>query len=264
MATAGRVLLLFKGEWIVGKTYVPMDTVLYSGASYVCKDTVSSATTPDMDSAHWQVLAKGFDVTAVAQELDNDPDKIPSNKAVSDALENIPTKAITVDLTGSGSAESPAIINADTLGHRITAETVDQKIKYTDALSLEAIEASSSLNNKVPTAQALKDAKNELNQHLVNKTTWKYFKGGATSEHQISLPTYNELLIRVIYGSQSVVKTLPSEVIATSTFTYVLGGAYHPTDQMDIKVTMNQTIIDQFFVSVDSTIVTAQYDIWYK
>lgn len=129
MASAGRVLLLSKGNWASGIPYMPMDYVLYKGSSYVCKAAVSGVTGPDQDPTHWQMLAEGFDIAQAAQTLDSDPQKFPSNKAVSDAL------------TG--------------------------KVGNNDLLSLSQISAGSesTLEKKAPSAAAVK----QLNESLTNK-----------------------------------------------------------------------------------------------
>ena len=57
-ASAGRVLLLFKGVYDGSATYEPMDVVEYGVSSYVCKEeTTGNIPT---NTAYWQVLAKGI------------------------------------------------------------------------------------------------------------------------------------------------------------------------------------------------------------
>ena len=64
-ASAGRVLLKFKGNWSDLGSYAPLDCTYHSGSTYVCKNNVSSSTTPDQDTTNWQILASGFDAAAV-------------------------------------------------------------------------------------------------------------------------------------------------------------------------------------------------------
>lgn len=87
MASAGRVLPIHKGTWVSGNgAYVPMDSVYHEGSTYICKDAVTdSVTPPDQDTAHWQIQAKGFSVPIV-QTVTEDADKVPSSKAVFDAI----------------------------------------------------------------------------------------------------------------------------------------------------------------------------------
>lgn len=57
-ASAGRVLLLFKGVYDGSVTYEPMDVVEYGVSSYVClEETTGNIPT---NTAYWQVLAKGI------------------------------------------------------------------------------------------------------------------------------------------------------------------------------------------------------------
>lgn len=57
-ASAGRVLLLFKGEYDGSATYAPMDVVKYGVSSFVCKaETTGNLPT---NTLYWQVLAQGI------------------------------------------------------------------------------------------------------------------------------------------------------------------------------------------------------------
>lgn len=87
MASAGRVLPIHKGTWVSGNgAYVPMDSVYHEGSTYICKDAVtSSVTPPDQDTAHWQIQAKGFSAPIV-QTVTEDAEKVPSSKAVFNAI----------------------------------------------------------------------------------------------------------------------------------------------------------------------------------
>lgn len=57
-ASAGRVLLLFKGDYDANVTYSPMDVVIYGVSSYVCK--VESTGNLPTNSTYWQIFAKGL------------------------------------------------------------------------------------------------------------------------------------------------------------------------------------------------------------
>lgn len=51
----------YLGNWTSGNSYVRNDVVYYEGSSYVCKVTsiASSTTSPDTDSASWDIIAQG-------------------------------------------------------------------------------------------------------------------------------------------------------------------------------------------------------------
>lgn len=61
MATsAGRILLIPKGNYDAATTYQPLDIVFYNNASYVCKaTTLGNAPT---NTTYWQIFSEGFDV----------------------------------------------------------------------------------------------------------------------------------------------------------------------------------------------------------
>lgn len=117
MASAGRVLLLPKGAWVSGTSYVPLDYVLYNGSSYVCKRATAGSTNPAADTSNWQKLARGI-----------------TDSEYTDVV------SVTAD------------VNSMKTG----------KVNYSDALTLEEIAASSSLNNKIPKAEAVKAINSKL------------------------------------------------------------------------------------------------------
>lgn len=61
MASAGRVLLMPKGEWSENENYDVLDVVEDAGSSYVAKKTVlANDVHPEHDGEHWQLLAQGY------------------------------------------------------------------------------------------------------------------------------------------------------------------------------------------------------------
>jgi len=57
-ASAGRVLLIFKGDYESATTYKPMDVVIYGVNSYVC--ILESTGNIPTNTTYWQTLAKGI------------------------------------------------------------------------------------------------------------------------------------------------------------------------------------------------------------
>ena len=57
MASAGRVLLIFKGDYDNAVQYQKMDAVAYQGSSYVCKQTTTG--NAPTNTTYWQILARG-------------------------------------------------------------------------------------------------------------------------------------------------------------------------------------------------------------
>ncbi|MHC1730016.1 MAG: hypothetical protein AB9866_29135 [Syntrophobacteraceae bacterium] len=50
----------WRGEWSAQNTYAVLDSVSYSGSSYICKTSITSpsATTPSSDTTHWNLMAQ--------------------------------------------------------------------------------------------------------------------------------------------------------------------------------------------------------------
>ena len=76
-SSAGRILLLPKGTFATATAYSVMDFVDYLGSTYVCKAAVTAdnTLTPDADTDHWQLLAQGYDTSAIAElqeKVDNE------------------------------------------------------------------------------------------------------------------------------------------------------------------------------------------------
>lgn len=69
--SAGRVLLLPKGDWTAGTAYKSMDFVYSDGCTYVCTSDVAGSTAPAADAAHWQLMSGGIDNTEF-NEVKND------------------------------------------------------------------------------------------------------------------------------------------------------------------------------------------------
>lgn len=130
MASAGRVLLLPKGTWTAGTSYVPLDYVLYNGSSYVCKTATNGSTNPESDTSHWQKLTQGLTSTelsevqsVVGDVADLKTDKINHTDALS--KEEI---AASTDLTGKvPSAAAFSQLNSD-LGNIILIQKVTSTI----------------------------------------------------------------------------------------------------------------------------------------
>ncbi len=61
--TGEQPITIFRGEWSAENTYTQNDVVTYTvdgnTVSYICKSTVTSETTPDLDTEHWGIYATG-------------------------------------------------------------------------------------------------------------------------------------------------------------------------------------------------------------
>lgn len=59
-SSAGRVLLLPKGDYNSATTYKPLDYVNYNGSTYVCKQQCTN--TVPTNTTYWQLMAAGVDM----------------------------------------------------------------------------------------------------------------------------------------------------------------------------------------------------------
>ena len=56
--SAGRVLLIPKGDWNAETTYTGLDWVRHNGATWVCKNTCTNIEPTEANSDNWQILAR--------------------------------------------------------------------------------------------------------------------------------------------------------------------------------------------------------------
>ena len=72
-ASAGRILILPKGEYNPATTYNMLDMVRYQNGTFVCKQTTTGNTPSfDSDTDYWQLLVSGSDVTGVKGDAEAD------------------------------------------------------------------------------------------------------------------------------------------------------------------------------------------------
>lgn len=57
-ASAGRVLLIPKGDWNAETTYTGLDWVRHNGAAWVCKNTCTNVEPTEENSDNWQIIAR--------------------------------------------------------------------------------------------------------------------------------------------------------------------------------------------------------------
>lgn len=56
--SAGRVLLIPKGDWNAETTYTGLDWVRHNGAAWVCKNTCTNVAPTEENSDNWQIIAR--------------------------------------------------------------------------------------------------------------------------------------------------------------------------------------------------------------
>ena len=61
MATAGRILILPKGEWASGTTYEMLDLVYHNGTSWIAKKTSVGIEPSDATNEYWHLLLNPYE-----------------------------------------------------------------------------------------------------------------------------------------------------------------------------------------------------------
>ena len=107
--SAGRVLLIPKGDWNAETTYTGLDWVRHNGATWVCKNTCTNIEPTEENSVNWQILARdgeaGTKITVDAEASDTSENPI-QNKVIKKYVdEHSPN--ITVDSAMSDSSTNP-------------------------------------------------------------------------------------------------------------------------------------------------------------
>lgn len=98
MASAGRILLMPKGNYSASVTYVMLDMVRYNNALWVCKKQCIGI--PPAEGEYWQ-LGTEYVADAALSESSTNP---VQNKAVTEKLNEITgnVSALQADLEGTG------------------------------------------------------------------------------------------------------------------------------------------------------------------
>lgn len=96
-ASAGRVLLISKGDWNAQTTYTGLDMVRHNGATWVCKNTCTNIEPTEKNSANWQLMARDSKETKIDDALSLASTNPVQNKVVTQSLIDI-KKETTVNL----------------------------------------------------------------------------------------------------------------------------------------------------------------------
>ena len=103
-ASAGRVLLIPKGDWNAEITYTGLDWVRHNGAAWVCKNTCTNIEPTEENSDNWQIIARDgqsgsvINVDAAMSDTSENPvqNKV-IKKYVDERLEKISTNLDSMD-----------------------------------------------------------------------------------------------------------------------------------------------------------------------
>lgn len=67
MASAGRILIMPKGNYDSSVTYEGLDLVYYNGTSWLAKKTVTGIEPSETNNEHWQIV---FDASPLLEEIE--------------------------------------------------------------------------------------------------------------------------------------------------------------------------------------------------
>ena len=87
-ASAGRVLLIPKGDWNANVTYTGLDWVRHNGAAWVCKNTCTNIE-PTLENAdNWQMMARDGDGVTADTAMSDTSTNAVQNKVVKSYVDN--------------------------------------------------------------------------------------------------------------------------------------------------------------------------------
>lgn len=81
-ASAGRVLLIPKGDWNAETTYTGLDWVRHNGAAWVCKNTCTGIEPTEANSANWQIMARDGSQVTVDTVMSDTSENPVQNKVI--------------------------------------------------------------------------------------------------------------------------------------------------------------------------------------
>ena len=105
-ASAGRVLLIPKGDWNAETTYTGLDWVRHNGAAWVCKNTCTGVEPTEANADNWQIMSRDGDSVTVDTAMSDSSTNTVQNKVIKKYVdEHTPEVA---DMTGATSTQNGA------------------------------------------------------------------------------------------------------------------------------------------------------------
>ena len=87
-ASAGRVLLIPKGDWNASTTYTCLDWVRHNGAAWVCKNTCTNIEPTLENTNYWQLISKDGDSVTADTAMSNTSTNAVQNKVIKSYVDN--------------------------------------------------------------------------------------------------------------------------------------------------------------------------------
>ena len=105
-ASAGRVLLISKGDWNAQATYTGLDWVRHNGAAWVCKNTCTNIEPNEANSDNWQMMARDGDGVTADTAMSDSSTNAVQNKVIKSYVDNSITGIS--DMTGATATQNGA------------------------------------------------------------------------------------------------------------------------------------------------------------
>ena len=87
-ASAGRILLIPKGDWNPRTTYTCLDWVRHNGAAWVCKNTCTNIEPTSANTNNWQIIARDGDSVTADTAMSDSSTNAVQNKVVKSYVDN--------------------------------------------------------------------------------------------------------------------------------------------------------------------------------
>ena len=105
-ASAGRVLLIPKGDWNANTTYTGLDWVRHNGSAWVCKNTCTNIEPTSANTNYWQLISKDGTSVIVDAAMSSTSTNTVQNKVIKSYVDN--GIAGIADMTGATAAQNGA------------------------------------------------------------------------------------------------------------------------------------------------------------
>ena len=103
-ASAGRVLLISKGDWNSSTTYTGLDWVRHKGAAWVCKNTCTNIEPTLENTNYWQMMARDGDGVTADTAMSSTSTNAVQNKVIKSYVDNSITGIS--DMTGATATQN--------------------------------------------------------------------------------------------------------------------------------------------------------------
>ena len=107
MTSAGRILIMPKGNYDASVTYEMLDLVFHGGASWVAKKTATGIEPSLANAEHWMLMCSGTDITTLEQRMSaleasfvnlaNEEEEVLSEYAKKSAVDALSTKLLLME-----------------------------------------------------------------------------------------------------------------------------------------------------------------------